>query len=109
MSDRWYHRSITLFEGPSGSTRAHESAHVTFPDPPNRHAGNALRVTITNYGVTDHEYYLTVPPEEKDWLLLNLLHEYWQRTRPSSEELRDWLDEREIRYEDFGYWSGPTD
>lgn len=109
MSDRWHHQSITLFEGPSGSTRAHESAQITFPDLPNRHAGNALRVTITNYGVTDHEYYLTVPPEGKDWLLLNLLREYWQRTRPSSEELRDWLDEREIRYEDFGYWSGPTD
>lgn len=109
MNDRWHRRSITLFEGPSGSTRAYESAQITFPDPPANHAGNALRVTITNYGVTDHEYYLTVPSEEKDWLLLNLLREYWLRTRPSSEELRDWLDECEIRFEDFGYWSGPTD
>lgn len=108
MSDRWHRRSITLFEGPSGSTRTREGAQVTFPDPPAGHAGNALRVTITDYGVTGNEYHLTVPPEEKDWLLLNLLQEYWQRTRPSP-EVRDWLDEREIRYEDFGYWSGPTD
>lgn len=109
MSDRWHHRSITLSEGPSGSTRAHESAQITFPAPESGHAGEALRVTITSYGVSDYEYYLTVPSEEKDWLLLNLLHEYWQRAKPSSEELRDWLDEREISYEDFGYWSGPTE
>lgn len=108
MSDHWHRRSITLFEGPSGSTRARESAQITFPAPESGHAG-ALRVTITSYGISDHEYCLTVPPEEKDWLLLNLLREYWQRAKPSSEELRAWLDEREINYEDFGYWSGPAE
>lgn len=35
--------------------------------------GGALR--ISKLSGLDHEYYLTIPPEAKDWLLLNLLQE----------------------------------
>lgn len=99
-------RSITLNEGPSGSTTERASAAITSADGA---VPGAVRISITSFGRTDHEYYVTIPPEDTDWLLLNLLQEHWQSVHPTTEQLEGWLKARDVAYEDFGYWSGPTD
>ena len=46
----------------------------------------------------------TVPAEEKDWLLLNLLKECWPTVRGEN-GFYGWLDARGIQHDDFGWAS----
>lgn len=59
-------------------------------------SGPSVKATM---GDSDYEYWITVPPEEKDGLLLQLLKDRFAQ----SVELKSWLEQRGIRFEFFSY------
>jgi hypothetical protein len=52
------------------------------------------------------EYWLTLPAEYKDWVLLNLIQERFSgdAEKPLDTLFREWLEERNIPHKSFSYY-----
>ncbi len=52
------------------------------------------------FGDDEYEYFVTVPKEYKDWILLNLIKDRFAGERPDpSSAFMKWLEEKKIPYE----------
>jgi hypothetical protein len=63
----------------------------------------AGRIAEGVFGDSDWEYWVTVPSDQKDRLLLALLREKYAGDTLAERHFRDWLDARDIphRFEQF--------
>ncbi len=56
------------------------------------------------WGDSDYEYWITINEEQKDTLLLSLVHQFFGGTHEAFSKFREFLNERDIPYE-FDSWA----
>lgn len=108
MTDKGYPKAVFLPSRRSGNIEHHLSLFINDQGAvvlEGQDLGSTVQEALpTSEG--ECEYWLTVPPECKDWVLLNLIRERFDcdAEKPLDMLFREWLEQRNIPYKYSSYF-----
>ncbi|MEO8539518.1 MAG: hypothetical protein ABI577_07235 [bacterium] len=90
---------MTLFKGTVGTTAVFVEVHISDESGDLIMAGQDLGGTVAEFfGKDEYEYFLSVPADQKDRLLLYLMQHVFGGRAETRTAIADWLDARQIPY-----------
>jgi hypothetical protein len=97
-------RTVTLVEPTPGITSFRITAAVS---PANGdvvvHGQDQATGSVTHFAASEYEWFLTIPAEEKDRLVLELMRALFEGRADARERMGKWLEERGVRFEGMAF------
>jgi hypothetical protein len=91
--------SVTLLDKEMDGTKVFVEVYVSSTSGDVVMAGQDIgSAPLQSFGEDEYEYFLSVPAEQKDRLILQLMHHVFAGNEQTRTAIAEWLDERGIPY-----------